>query len=89
MTLMTPWTKARRAHANRAYENRAYVRELLWKREPAFTAELATAEQDFPCCLLPTQATGDSRAPRYPDCAPGRGPRHPAATRPGPHRRQR
>ena len=47
MTLMTSWTKARRAH-----ENRAYVRELLWKREPAFASELATAEQDFPCPAL-------------------------------------
>ena len=43
MTLTTSCTKAQRAH-----ENRAYVRELLWKREPAFAAELATAEQDFP-----------------------------------------
>jgi len=83
MTLITPWTKARRAQ-----ENRVYVRELLWKRESAFAAELATAEQDFPCCL-PMRATGDSRAPRRPDCALGRGPRHPAATRPGPRRRQR
>ena len=47
MTLMTSWTKARRAH-----EARAFVRELLWKREPAFAAELATAEQDFPCPSL-------------------------------------
>lgn len=43
MTLMTSWAKARRAH-----ENRAYVGEVLWKREPAFAAELAAAEQDFP-----------------------------------------
>ena len=48
MTLMTSCTKAQRAH-----ENRAYVRELLWKREPAFAAELATAEQDFPCPACP------------------------------------
>jgi hypothetical protein len=47
MTLMTSWTKARRAH-----EGRACVRELLWKREPAFAAEPATAEQDFPCPSL-------------------------------------
>ena len=47
MTLMTSWAKARRAR-----ENRAYVRELLWKREPALAAELATAEQDFPCPAL-------------------------------------
>jgi hypothetical protein len=25
----------------------------LWKREPAFAAELATAEQDFPCPACP------------------------------------
>ena len=53
MTLMTSCTKAQRAH-----ENRAYVRELLWKREPAFAAELATAEQDFPCPAL-SEAPGD------------------------------
>lgn len=47
MTLMASWAKARRAH-----ENRAYVRELLRKCEPAFAAELATAEQDFPCPAL-------------------------------------
>ena len=48
MTLTTSWAKAWRAH-----ENRAYVRELLGKREPAFAAELATAEQDFPCRACP------------------------------------
>ena len=47
MTLMTSRAKARRAP-----ENRACVRELLWKREPAFAAELATAEQCFPCPAL-------------------------------------
>ena len=47
MTLPMSWAKARRAH-----ENSAYVRELLRKREPAFAAELATAEQDFPCPAL-------------------------------------
>jgi hypothetical protein len=47
MTLMTSCAKARRAH-----ENRAFVRELSWKREPALAAELATAEQDFPCPAL-------------------------------------
>jgi hypothetical protein len=47
MTLMPSWAKTRRAH-----ENRAYVRELLPKREPTFAAELAIAEQDFPCPAL-------------------------------------
>ena len=42
ITLMTSCTKAQRAH-----ENRAYVRELLWKREPAFAAELAPAIDEF------------------------------------------
>ena len=47
MTLTTSCAKAQRAHANRAY-----VRELLWKRELAFAAALAAAEQDFsyPAC---------------------------------------
>jgi hypothetical protein len=43
MTFTTSWAKARRAR-----ENRAYVRELLWKRAPAFAAVMAAAEQDFP-----------------------------------------
>jgi hypothetical protein len=48
MTLTTSWATARRAH-----ENRACVRELLRKREPAFAAALAAAEQDFPCPACP------------------------------------
>ena len=59
MTLPTSWAKARRAH-----ENRAYVRELLWKREPAFAAELATAEQDFPCPACPCRRCSCSTARR-------------------------
>ena len=59
MTLMTSCTKAQRAH-----ENRAYVRELLWKREPAFAAELATAEQDFPCPACPSRWCSSSTARR-------------------------
>src|SRR5690348_15048763 len=42
MTLMTS-----RAKAQRARENRAHVRVLLWKRQPAFAAALAAAEQDL------------------------------------------
>lgn len=48
MTLTTSWATARRAH-----ENRAYVRELLRKREPAFAAALAAAEQNFPFPACP------------------------------------
>jgi hypothetical protein len=48
MTLTTS-----RAKAQRAQENRAHVRVLLWKRQPAFAAALATAlataEQDLSC----------------------------------------
>jgi hypothetical protein len=44
----TSWAKAHRTH-----ENRAYVRRLLWKRDPAFAAALATAEQDFSCPTCP------------------------------------
>ena len=44
MTLTTS-----RAKAQRALENRAHVRVLLWKRQPAFAAALAAAEQDL-CC---------------------------------------
>ena len=39
--------------SQRAHENRTYVRELLWKREPAFAAVLAAAEQDFSCPACP------------------------------------
>ena len=59
MTLMTSCTKTQRAR-----ENRAYVRELLWKREPAFAAELATAEQDFPCPACPCRWCSCSTARR-------------------------
>jgi hypothetical protein len=59
MTLMTSCTKTQRA-----YENRAYARELLWKREPAFAAELATAEQDFPCPACPSRWCSCSTARR-------------------------
>jgi hypothetical protein len=41
------------SQSQRARENRAYVRELLWKREPAFAAVLAAAEQDFFCLACP------------------------------------
>jgi len=44
MTVTTSLTKAHRARENRAYE-----RGLLWKRQPAFAAALAAAEQDFSC----------------------------------------
>ena len=44
MTVTTSLTKAHRAR-----ENRAYVRGLLWKRQPAFAAAPAAAEQDFSC----------------------------------------
>lgn len=44
MTLTTS-----RAKAQRARENRAHVRVLLWKRQPAFAAALAAAEQDLSC----------------------------------------
>lgn len=48
MTLTTS-----RAKAQRAQENRAHVRVLLWRRQPAFAAALAAAEQDLSCaaCL--------------------------------------
>jgi hypothetical protein len=48
MTFTTSWAKAQRAHGNRAY-----VRELLRKREPAFAAALAAAEQDLSCPACP------------------------------------
>lgn len=51
MTLKTSW-----ARAERAQENRAYVSELLWKRQPAFAAALAAAEQDFSCPACPCKA---------------------------------
>jgi hypothetical protein len=41
------------SQSQRARENRAYVRELLCKREPAFAAVLATAEQEFFCLACP------------------------------------
>ena len=44
MTLTTS-----RAKAQRARENRAHVRVLLWKRQPAFAAALAAAEQNLSC----------------------------------------
>jgi hypothetical protein len=37
----------------RAEENRAYVRMLLWQRQPAFAATLASAEQYLPCAACP------------------------------------
>jgi len=48
MTLTTS-----RAKAQRAQENRAHVRVLLWKRQPAFAAALAAAEQDLSCAACP------------------------------------
>lgn len=48
MTLMTS-----RAKAQRAEENRTHVRVLLWKRQPAFAAALAAAEQDLPYPACP------------------------------------
>ena len=35
--------------AQRAEENRAYLRMLLWERQPAFAAALASAEQYLSC----------------------------------------
>jgi hypothetical protein len=37
------------AKSRRAERNRAYVRQLLLRREPAFAAALAYAEQYFSC----------------------------------------
>jgi hypothetical protein len=59
---MTPATLNK---AQQAAENRAYVRALLWKRQPAFAAVLAAAEQSLfspgrPCrhCLAVPVADG-------------------------------
>lgn len=59
MTLMTSCTQSPASP-----RNRAYVRELLWKCEPAFAAELATAEQDFPCPACPCRWCSCSTARR-------------------------
>jgi hypothetical protein len=64
MTLTTS-----RAKAQRARENGAYVRVLLWKRQPAFAAALAAAEQDLSCpactgaAIRPWEASDVSRPP--------------------------
>src|SRR5689334_3136197 len=78
MTLTTS-----RAKAQRARENRAHVRVLLWKRQPAFAAALATAlaaaEQDLSCPACPCRqremiAHRQSKAPAI-GSKPGQPPR--------------
>lgn len=44
---------ARMVKTQRAEENRAYVRMLLWQRQPAFAAALASAEQYLSCAACP------------------------------------